>query len=100
MPFDIFIDDNFHYMDESERIHRGSFDTFEEALAEARRIVETSVRSSYRPGMSFNELWEQYKTFGDDPFISSGGFSAWSYAAEVVRNLVAAQTTERLKSNG
>ena len=89
MPFDIFIDDNFHYMDESERFHHGTFDTLEEAVTEARRIVEKSVRSFFKPGMSFDALWMQYKAFGDDPFFTSGGFSAWSYAAEFAQALVA-----------
>jgi hypothetical protein len=87
MPFDLFIDDNFHYTDESEREHLGSFDTYEEAEAEARRLVEKSVRSLYKPGMSLDELLEQYRSFGDDSFIRPGNFSAWTYAAGFARTL-------------
>jgi hypothetical protein len=88
MPFDVYIDDNFHYMDESERVHRGSFETYEEALAAARRIVEESVRENWAAGRSGEEIYRRYQMFGDDPFIIPGrGFSAWSYAREFAERL-------------
>ena len=42
--YQVFTDDNFHYMDESERIDGNSYDTYEEAVEEARRIVDRSLR--------------------------------------------------------
>jgi hypothetical protein len=88
MPFDVYIDDNFHYMDASERVHLGAFETYEEALAEAKRIVETSVRESWGKGLSAEEIYRRYQMFGDDPFIIPGrGFSAWRYAREFAERL-------------
>jgi len=57
--YQIFIDDNFHYMDEDERIAGDVFDTAEEAIAAAKKIVDKSLRHEYRqhPGLSADELW-------------------------------------------
>lgn|GEM_PF-2085347 len=39
------MDDNYHYMDESERNTQGSYDLAEEALEACRRIVDTFLKS-------------------------------------------------------
>jgi hypothetical protein len=80
------VDDNFHFMDEDERTEIGIFDSGDEALAACREVVEKSLRHHYKSGMSAAALFEQYKSFGDDPFIVAEGtdvkieFSAWGYA--------------------
>lgn len=38
--YTIYIDDNFHFMDESERYEQGTYSTYEEALAVAKGIVD------------------------------------------------------------
>jgi len=88
LPFKVCVDDNFHHMDASERTAHGSFATAEEAVEACKRIVQESVHSNYRAGMSAKELFENYKMFGDDPFvISESGrpveFSAWDYARQL-----------------
>lgn len=88
LPFTVFVDDNFHYMDETERTTHGTFATAEEAVAACKRIVMDSVRSNFRSGMTADELYDSYKSFGDDPFVvsSAGGdveFSAWEYAKQL-----------------
>jgi hypothetical protein len=84
MAFTVLIDDNFHYMDESERTAGGSFATAEEAIAEARRIVDRSLHEFYKPGITFADLMSAYCMFGEDPFIRSDAspcpFSARDYA--------------------
>jgi hypothetical protein len=84
MTFEVLVDDNFHFGDEDERISRGTFDTYADAEAVARQIVEASVQSQYTPGMSPAQLLESYRSFGDDPFIRpsppEAHFSAWQYA--------------------
>ena len=88
MPYLLFIDDNFHYMDESERYLSGTFDTIEAALEKARHIVDEFLESAYEPGMSAAQLYHSYVDFGEDPFIRCEGgvpqakFSAWDYARE------------------
>ncbi len=80
----VFVDDNFHFMDESERYKFGEFDTCEEAVAVSMKIVDEFLEKGYKKGMSFKELYEGYIGFGEDPFIISDDktcfFSAWTYA--------------------
>ena len=91
MTFKVFVDDNFHFMDEEERDLHGEYGTREEAVAAARAIVNASLADLYREGMSAEQLLEQYKSFGDDPFVApsddSTRFSAWDYASERCREI-------------
>ena len=94
--YQVFIDDNFHYMDEGERIAGEVFDAAEEAITAAKKIVDNSLRHEYsqHPGISAAELWDYYTDFGDDPFIRSDPrdpdceFSAWEYAKERAMEIV------------
>lgn len=91
-PYQVFIDDNFHYMDEDERYKLGDFETFEEALAACRGIVNRSLEEYYKDGMSAGELYQNYTGFGDDPFIVAEieppfRFSAWDYAKQRCREI-------------
>jgi hypothetical protein len=78
----VYVDDNFHYMDEEERYTYGEFDTEEEAVTTAKRIVDDFLTEGYKPGMSAEELYSGYTMFGEDPWISGSKFSAWQYAKE------------------
>jgi hypothetical protein len=83
--FEVFVDDNFHYMDEDERYNAGSFGTYEEALAHAKRLVDRSLTGLLEPGMDQDELMSRYVMFGDDPWIrptpdGAERFSAREYA--------------------
>jgi hypothetical protein len=87
--YKVLVDDNFHYMEEDARTELGTYDSVEEALAACRNIVDAWLAANYKPGMSAKELIEQYRSFGDDPFIvglpgvpEQVKFSAWDYAAE------------------
>jgi hypothetical protein len=84
-PFTVLIADNFHYMDESENYEHGKFETLESAIAAAKRIVDEFLVSALKPGMTAEELYSQYTSFGDDPYIIGSSepkvpFSAWNYA--------------------
>ena len=80
----VYVEDNFHFMDESERYKFGVFETCEEAVAVCMKIVDDFLERGYNKGMSFKELYEGYIGFGEDPFIISNDktcfFSAWDYA--------------------
>lgn len=83
--YTVFVDDNFHYMDESERYLNGKYETEEEALSVCRKIVDDYLLNAYQPDITAKELYESYVCHGEDPFIRGGdgkgtGFSAWSYA--------------------
>lgn len=87
MSYKVLVDDNFHYMDESERYELGEFPTLETAIEAARQIVDEYLVSAYQPGMTTAQLLTSYLSFGEDPFIASTGpesigvpFSARDYA--------------------
>ncbi|MDD5543278.1 MAG: hypothetical protein PHX83_08890 [Acidobacteriia bacterium] len=84
--FRIFIDDNAHYMDEDERRSGGSYDDCESAVAACKQIVNRSLEEHFQAGMTAEQLLSQYKSFGEDPWISSSDegckFSAWDYAEQ------------------
>lgn len=87
MSFRVLVDENSHYMDEEERYEAGLFPTAEAAVEAARRIVDEYLISAHRAGMTAEQLFESYKSFGEDPFIVGEGeerlnFSAWDYARQ------------------
>lgn len=89
--YQIFIDDNFHYMDEDYRRFHGEYNTLEEAIGFCRNIVDKYIGGMDYQNSSFDQLWEQYTAFGDDPWISGPvegvPFSAWDYARGELREL-------------
>jgi hypothetical protein len=94
MTYSVRVDDNYHYMDSTERYTHGTFETWEEALTAARGIVDGYLASAYTPGMSAEKLYQSYTNFGDDPFIIGPGnahFSAWDYARARCAVLCSAQ---------
>ena len=75
--------DNYHYMDKDEVYTKGTYATWEEALAVATAIVDTFLLENYRQGMSSDDLYAQFTSFGEDPYIlgePDRPFSAWEYA--------------------
>jgi hypothetical protein len=94
--FEVYVDDNFHYQDESERYKYGEYDTYDEAVKVCKEIVDGELLHVYKKGISAAELYYSYTSFGEDPFIrpSAQGqrFSAWEYArqrcGEICRNNV------------
>jgi hypothetical protein len=85
LRYRVLVDDNFHYMDESKRYELGSYATLEAAIQAAEAVVDRYLASEYQVGMTASQLYKQYQTFGDDPFIvgpeqSEISFSAWEYA--------------------
>lgn len=84
--YQVFVDDNYHYMDEGERYKRGDFASFEEAVIACKAIVDEYLLHVYQEGMTADELNASYTGFGEDPFIVGEPvpfrFSAWDYAKE------------------
>jgi hypothetical protein len=84
--YNVWVDDNSHYMDQSCRYSAGVFEDCETATSTARRIVDEFLLASYREGMTAGHLFSTYTTYGEDPWISSADdackFSAWDYAGE------------------
>ena len=92
------VDNNFHYTEESERYTLGDFGSAEEALAAAKGLVDEFLVREYKTGMTADELFSQYRSFGDDPFIVPDDrdikFSAWTYAKERCEALCQIGSTE------
>lgn len=87
MPYEIQVDDNFHYADSESRTPGPTFESAEEALAYCKSVVDQCLADQYQPGMTAGALYGKYTLFGDDPFIlsinsESVEFSAWDYARQ------------------
>ena len=98
MRYVVFVNDNFHYMDESERYRHGEFATCEEAIDACQKIADKYLESAYKPGMTAAELYKSYTSFGDDPFIQTDdepcGFSAWTYAQSRCQAIIDRQSSQ------
>lgn len=88
----VYVDDNFHYADESERYKHGEFATCEEAVAECKKIVDRCF-DEFPKGTTADEMMKGYLLFGDDPFIlcedKTCKFSARDYAREKCAEIAA-----------
>jgi hypothetical protein len=78
-------------MDEGERYEQGEYETYDEAVAACKRIVDEYLTSERKPQMTAEELYKSYQSFGEDPFIIPADektkFSAWKYAKERCKEL-------------
>jgi len=96
MPsYKVLINDNAHYMDESERADHGVFANANEAIAASKAIVDDDLNAMWKPGMTAKELYRLYVAFGPDPLVvpldpkdPDVEFSAWTYAKEQCKLLV------------
>jgi hypothetical protein len=86
--YTVLVDDNYHYMDESERYKLGDFATLDKAIAACKRSVDGFLNDERACGTAA-ERYAQYTGFGPDPYIvtddpdvGSPPFSAWNYAKE------------------
>ena len=86
--YTVFVDDNFNYMDESERYALGEFDDCASAIAACKQIVDEFLLPNVG---KCEDLYVTYVMFGEDPFIRTDDpdcrFSARDYARERVRIL-------------
>jgi hypothetical protein len=98
LPWTVYIDDNFHYMDEDSRTLHGRFATLAEAISACMAITKRSVEE-YGDGFSqFGEdAWvlprppagelaavlAAHPEWPAEPF-AGGHFSAWTYARHLL----------------
>ena len=86
--YKVLIDDNFHYMDESERYTLGEYDSCAAAVAACKKVVDEFLIHNLG---QCDDLMASYCMFGDDPFIITDDpdcrFSARDYAREQARLL-------------
>jgi len=67
--YKVFVDDNYHYMDEGERYPVGSFKSLAEACEKCEELTIKSLKHLYEQGMTPDKLRAQWALFGEDPFI-------------------------------
>jgi hypothetical protein len=83
--YTVYVDDNFHYMDESERYKLGEFDDCASAVAACKKLVDECLQQGFSESTTLEELQKSYSFFGEDPFIISDDpdckFSARDYAS-------------------
>ncbi len=86
------VDDNYHYMDESERYAAGSYSTLEEAIKTCEEITIDSLKSFYESGITAGKLSAQWAMFGEDPYITGDvdqvEFSARKFVSEELCNQI------------
>ena len=88
MSYTVLVDDNYHFMDETERYTQGDYPTLAAAIQVCQAIVDDFLLSALEPGMTAGRLYHQYTAFGEDPFIQpppgepAQPFSAWDYARQ------------------
>ena len=70
--FKIFVDDNFHSMDESERYEAGSYDSLDEAVNKCKELTIKSLKNLYEKGITPEKLQTQWSMFGEDPYVFGG----------------------------
>jgi len=83
----VYVDDNFHFMNEDERYCAGRFASYEQALEVAKGIVLEFFSNTEFTGTA-EAILASYHAFGEDPFIVPFGgaappeemFSAWKFA--------------------
>jgi hypothetical protein len=95
----VFVDDNFHYMDESERYELGEFDSCASAIAACKRIIDEFLVGQDAVEKTEEQLWKLYTAFGDDPFIATTDnqckFSAWDYARQRCAQIAAKESEDQ-----
>jgi len=102
IEYRIYTDDNFHRMDETEIMLVKTLYSAEEAIAEAKRIIDESLRwlriQSQTPDDA-DKLYDRYTDFGTDAVIESSdpncNFSAWDYAKEKSKEIVKEDITDK-----
>jgi hypothetical protein len=97
--YTVYIDDNFHYMDESERYAVGSYHSLEEAIEKCKEMTIRSLEGFYEKGITPEKLSAQWSMFGDDPFIIGGDgsvpFSAREFITpELCKTIIEAHLTD------
>ena len=86
-PWTVYVDSNFHHMDEDERYSVGSFENYDDALSVCKKIVNEFLTTAQ--AKTADELFTGYVGFGEDPWIKGSPkapeqvrFSAREYARQ------------------
>ena len=67
--YTVYVDDNYHYMDKSERYAEGSYESLEEAINKCKELTIKSLEHFYETGITPEKLSAQWAMFGEDPYV-------------------------------
>ena len=99
MKYELYVDENYDYMDEDERYKAGEFDNLDDAVEAAKKIVDDFLLSALnkRPYISAEELYSIYTRSGEDPWIhpNYSNYNSWDYAKVRCRKLCGSPRTAR-----
>ena len=73
--YKVFVDDNYHYMDESERYVADSYSSLEDAVERCKELTIKSLEDLYEDGITPENLSAQWAMFGEDLYIVGAGGS-------------------------
>lgn len=89
--YKVYVDDNAHHGDTGERYLQGEYPDCESAVRACKAVVEAFLQQAYGEGKDEAQLWREYTSWGEDPFIVAGDsdcrFSAWDYAKARIREM-------------
>jgi len=92
--FKVYVDNNAHGPDNSERYLKGNYNDRLTAIHVCKQIVDDFLENAYMGGKTESQLWQEYTQWGEDPFIvgeddkNNCSFSAWDYAKERIKEIV------------
>lgn len=95
--YTVYVDDNFHFMDEDERYTLGTYEKLGEALHKCMEMVGLYMLEQDYPSMKGEDLYDSYTSFGEDPFIIGPmpiEFSSWDYAESLANYLAGTPANE------
>lgn len=95
MSYEVYCLDNFNIpADSSGNYTWGRYETYEEAVAKAKYIVDLCLTEQYKPGITADALYMTFVMYGDTPMIIGHGpgetFSGRDYAKQRAIEICAA----------
>ena len=96
--YEVCVDDNYHYMDESERYSVGSYSSLKAAIESCEEITIKSLEHFYEKGMTPEKLSAQWAMFGEDPFIAGADGSVPFSARKFITNQLCKLVIESLST--
>ena len=70
--YKVFVDDNYHYGSDSDRMSAGSYRSLKRAIKKCQKITISSLKHLCEEGITPEKLSAQWSMFGDDAFIVGG----------------------------
>ena len=93
MKFHLKIFDKYHHWDEASSYDHGDYKTYEDAVIDAKKIVEEFFEGECKSGLNANDLMASYAMYGENPIVvpeepgKGEVFSPHEYARDYVKKL-------------